>query len=69
MYAVIGGAGEVGLHIAKSLYDEGYNLAIVDRDSKACEKAEGLDALVVRGNAGSLAKLENSFTSAFSSST
>ena len=43
MYAVIGGAGEVGLHIAQSLYDEGYNLAIVDRDSKACEKAEGLD--------------------------
>jgi trk system potassium uptake protein TrkA len=58
MYAVIGGAGEVGLHIAQSLYDEGYNLAIVDRDSKACEKAEALDALVVRGNAGSLAKLE-----------
>jgi nucleoside-diphosphate-sugar epimerase len=24
MYAVIGGAGEVGLHIAHSLYDEGY---------------------------------------------
>lgn len=58
MYAVIGGAGEVGLHIAHSLYDEGYNLAIIDRDSKACEKAEALDALVVKGNAASLAKLE-----------
>lgn len=58
MYAVIGGAGEVGLHIAHSLYDEGYNLAIVDKDPKACEKAEALDALVVRGNAASLAKLE-----------
>lgn len=58
MYAVIGGAGEVGLHIAQSLYDEGYNLAIVDRDSRACDKAEALDALVIRGNAGSLAKLE-----------
>jgi trk system potassium uptake protein TrkA len=58
MYAVIGGAGEVGLHIAHSLYDEGYNLAIVDKDSKACERAEALDALVVRGNAASPAKLE-----------
>lgn len=58
MYAVIGGAGEVGLHIAHSLYDEGYNLAIVDKDSKACEKAEALDALVVQGNAASLAKLD-----------
>jgi trk system potassium uptake protein TrkA len=58
MYAVIGGAGEVGLHIAHSLYDEGYNLAIIDRDIKACEKAEALDALVVNGNAASIAKLE-----------
>jgi trk system potassium uptake protein TrkA len=58
MYAVIGGAGEVGLHIAHSLYDEGYNLAIIDSDQKACDKAEALDALVIKGNAASLAKLE-----------
>jgi trk system potassium uptake protein TrkA len=58
MYAVIGGAGEVGINIARALYNEGYNIAMIDRDRKACERAEALDALVVRGNAASIAKQE-----------
>jgi trk system potassium uptake protein TrkA len=58
MYAVIGGMGEVGFHIARSLYDEGYNLSIIDDNPDACNRAENFDALVVRGNAASPKKLE-----------
>ncbi len=64
MYAVIGGAGEVGFHLARSLYDEGYNLAIIDSDPRSCERAETFDALIVRGNAASAKKLEEAGISA-----
>ncbi len=59
MYAVIGGAGEVGYYVAKSLYSEGYNIAIIERDPVAADHAETLDALVVRGNAASPKVLED----------
>jgi len=57
MYAVIAGAGEVGENLAKALYKEGYNLAIIEKDPVAADEAEGLDALIVRGNAASPKKL------------
>ncbi|MEM2900919.1 MAG: Trk system potassium transporter TrkA, partial [Thermoplasmata archaeon] len=58
MYAIIGGAGEVGYYVAKSLYSEGYNIAIIEKDPTAADHAETLDALVIRGNAASPRILE-----------
>ncbi len=58
MYAVIAGAGEVGFRIAKTLYREGFNLAVIEQNSEAADEAESLDALIVRGNAASMKKLE-----------
>jgi len=55
---VIAGAGEVGYYIARSLYSEGYEVAIIEADDKAANRAESLDALVVRGNAAATANLE-----------
>ena len=58
MSIVIAGAGEVGFYIAKSLYSEGYEVAIIESDEKAANRAESLDALVVRGNAAATFVLE-----------
>ena len=55
---VIAGAGEVGYYIARSLYSEGYEVAIIESDEAAANRAESLDALVVRGNAAASANLE-----------
>jgi len=55
---VIAGAGEVGYYIARSLYSEGWEVAIIESDPEAADRAEGLDALVVRGNAASTRALE-----------
>ena len=55
---VIAGAGEVGYYTARSLYSEGWEVAIVESDPAAADRAEALDALVVRGNAASAQKLE-----------
>ncbi|MCD6461154.1 MAG: Trk system potassium transporter TrkA [Thermoplasmata archaeon] len=58
MYAVIAGAGEVGFHIARALYEEGYNLAVIEKDDKALAEAENLDALIIKGSAASPKKLK-----------
>jgi trk system potassium uptake protein TrkA len=55
---VIAGAGEVGYYTARSLYSEGWEVAIIESNPEAADRAEGLDALVVRGNAASVTKLE-----------
>jgi trk system potassium uptake protein TrkA len=55
---VIAGAGEVGYYVARSLYSEGYEVAIIEADAKAANRAESLDALVVRGNAAATRYLE-----------
>lgn len=55
---VIAGAGEVGFYIARSLYSEGYEVAIIESDEAAANRAESLDALVVRGNAAATVHLE-----------
>jgi trk system potassium uptake protein TrkA len=55
---VIAGAGEVGFYIARSLYSEGYEVAIIEAKAGPANRAESLDALVVRGNAAASANLE-----------
>lgn len=61
MYIVIGGAGEVGYTIARSLSEAGHNIAIIDRDRAACARVESLDVLVINGNAASPAKLDEAY--------
>ncbi len=54
MYFLIVGAGEVGLHIAEFLAQEGQKVALIDRDqTRLAEAAEGIDALTIPGNGAS----------------
>jgi len=51
MRVVIIGAGEVGFHIAKSLSELDYDIAVVDINSMKCQRAnEHLDVIVIKGN-------------------
>jgi trk system potassium uptake protein TrkA len=59
MYVVIAGAGKVGHALAYSLYSEGHDVAVIEKDLEICKRAEALDILVVRGNAGALDVLAN----------
>jgi len=58
MYVVIGGAGEVGYQIARILYKEGYNVAIIEKDIEKNDRSRSLDALVISGNAAAPSKLK-----------
>jgi trk system potassium uptake protein TrkA len=58
MYVIIGGAGQVGQYVARSLVQQGHELAIIEADEASAEKVSSIDAMVVRGNAASPAKLE-----------
>ncbi|MDI6916345.1 MAG: Trk system potassium transporter TrkA [Thermoplasmatales archaeon] len=53
MYVIVGGAGEVGYHVAEALCNEGHDVAVIEKEAEACERADNLDALVVKGNAAS----------------
>src|SRR5688572_3688557 len=50
MYIVVGGAGEVGYHVARSLREEGHDVAVVESDPKRIERMQDLDVVVVQGN-------------------
>ena len=50
MRVIIGGAGRVGIALARALADEKYDIVIVDNDSRAVTNAQALDCLVVNGN-------------------
>ena len=53
MYVIVGGAGEVGYHVAEALCNEGHDVAVIEKTLEACERADSLDVLVVKGNAAS----------------
>jgi len=53
MYVIVGGAGEVGYHVAEALCNEGHDVAVIEKEAEACERVDNLDALVVKGNAAS----------------
>lgn len=54
MYIVVIGAGEVGLHIAAFLGQEGQKVAVIERDpAHLARAAEKVDALTVLGNGAS----------------
>jgi trk system potassium uptake protein TrkA len=54
MYIVVVGAGEVGLHIAAFLSQEGQKVALIERDPERLAKAaQDIDVLTVPGNGAS----------------
>ena len=57
MKAVIIGAGEVGYHIARSLYLTN-DVVIIDVDEDACQKVDELDVQVIQGNGANVSILE-----------
>ena len=46
MRVIIGGAGRVGIALAKAMANEKYDLVVVDNDSRAVANAQSLDCLV-----------------------
>lgn len=58
MYAVVGGAGEVGFHVARALRDEGHDVAVIEQAPKRLERLQALDVLAIAGNLASRALLE-----------
>ncbi len=53
MYVVVGGAGEVGFHVAKALRDEGHDVAVIEPDEDRMERLADLDVLAIQGNCAS----------------
>ncbi|MBW6470655.1 MAG: Trk system potassium transporter TrkA [Methanosarcinaceae archaeon] len=58
MKAIIIGAGEVGYHIAKSLYLTN-DVVLIDQDEAACQRADELDVQVIQGNGANASILSN----------
>jgi trk system potassium uptake protein TrkA len=52
MYVLIGGAGMMGLDLAKTLLQMGYTIAVVDKDPLACQNArEKIGVMAFEGSA------------------
>jgi trk system potassium uptake protein TrkA len=58
MKIVIIGAGEVGYHIAKALYQNN-DVVIIDQNEEACERADELDVHVIHGNGANVSILQD----------
>lgn len=50
MYVVIGGAGDAGRYLGKTLRAQEHEVAFIERDASAAAEASEIDALVVRGD-------------------
>ena len=59
MRIIIGGAGEVGCGLAKSLIAEGKVVVLIDNNPMAVKNAQMLDALVIQGDITHRGKLED----------
>ena len=59
MRIIIGGAGEVGCGLAKSLISEGKVVVLMDNNPAAVKNAQMLDALVIHGDITHRSKLED----------
>jgi len=60
MRIFVAGCGETGLYIARRLISEGHDLVIMDRNAERCAAVrEDLDALVIHGDATSMAAWDN----------
>jgi trk system potassium uptake protein len=58
MYVVVGGAGEVGYHVARALRDEGHDVCVVETDQVRLERLAELDVATVKGNIANKSVLE-----------
>ncbi|WP_342305817.1 Trk system potassium transporter TrkA [Methanolobus sp. ZRKC5] len=58
MKIVIIGAGEVGYHIAKALYQTN-DVVVIDQNEEACERADELDVHVLHGNGANVSILHD----------
>ncbi len=58
MYIIVGGAGEVGYHVARALRDEGHDVAVVESDPERLERVQEMDVLAVEGNLAQRSLLE-----------
>ena len=58
MKIVIIGAGEVGYHIAKALYQTN-DVVLIDQNEEACERADELDVHVLHGNGANVSILQD----------
>ena len=61
MYIVIAGGGDIGYNLANTLVKEGHNIAIIDAAKEVATSLEGLDAMVVVGNAASERVLDEAY--------
>lgn len=59
MYVIIGGAGEVGFHVAKALREEGHDVAVIEPNTDRLEALQDLDVLAIEGNVANWRVLEN----------
>ena len=63
MNIVIGGAGDVGWHLANLLTNENHNITIIDQNEQLLQNAANhLDVLTIRGDISSLTALEKAQT-------
>ncbi len=53
MRIVVGGAGEVGYHIARTLRSDDHEIVLIERDPEMVRRAKSLDVMVLEGNAAS----------------
>lgn len=59
MRILILGAGEVGFHLARQLSEEGHDVVVIEENRERVRGIEdAVDAIIVQGNAASLATLE-----------
>jgi trk system potassium uptake protein TrkA len=63
MKIVIIGAGEVGYHIAKALYQTN-DVVVVDQNEEACARADELDVHVIHGNGANVSILHDALENA-----
>lgn len=58
MYVIVGGAGEVGFHVARALREEGHDVAVVEPSADRLERLQDLDVLAIEGNVANKRLLE-----------
>lgn len=58
MYVIVGGAGEVGYHVARALREENHDVAVIETDPHRLERLQDLDVLTIQGNLASKRLLE-----------
>lgn len=59
MYVIVGGAGEVGFHVARALRDEGHDVAVIESNLTRLERVAELDVLTIQGNLANRKLLED----------